>query len=113
MSHISNGNNTSSEIQVSTSFINSSSIDKATVTTFKPNGSSDHPIGKLLINLFRTYATRVCLMTDNKPAPVILMAVNPLNETTIHEVKLVPHEGYDDVNGGDTEKITSITNGHA
>ena len=41
------------------------------------------------------------------------MAINPLNEPTVHEVTLVPHEGSA-TNGDDTEKVTpSMTNGHA
>jgi len=51
-------------------------------------------------------------MTETKPAPVTLMAVNPLNETTVHEVKILPTYEYA-VNGGNTEKVTSpVTNGH-
>jgi len=52
------------------------------------------------------------IMTETKPAPVTLMAVNPLNETTVHEVKFLPTYEYA-VNGGNAEKVTSpVTNGH-
>lgn len=108
MSHISNGNSTSSEIQVSTSFINSRNNDQTTVTTFKPpNDLSEHPNGKQTISVWPVYTIRAPLMIDNKPAPVILMAVNPLNDATVHEVESVPHEG-NAVNGGNTEKVTSL-----
>jgi len=49
VSHIGNGSSTSSEIQVSTSFINGTNNDQTTVTTFKP--PNEHPNG----NITRTY----------------------------------------------------------